>query len=172
MTSVEPHTFHSKGPSLSTVLAASSTWERTLVPIEPAARAGFAGVGGLLALVAIGQHFLIRLSGAGTPAFFLFGWPWVETLIRQLSSFAPVYVVGASTFAILGVLTQGFAIAGRRLQVALGVVASVSALALLPPLALLLIAAANLVAWVALGVLAVASGVLLLWALLVAALDS
>ncbi len=172
MTSVEPHTFHSKGPTLSTVLAAGQTWERTLVPIEPAARAAFAGVGGLLALVAMGQHFLVRQPIAETPSFFLFGWPWAEALMRQLPPFAPLYIGGASTFAVLGAITRGFAIAGRRLQVALGVLASLGAVALLPPLALLLIAAANLVAWVALGVLAVAAGVLLLWGLMVAALDS
>ena len=173
MTSIEPHTFHSKGPALSTVLAASPTWERTLVPIEPAARAALASVAGLLALVAIGQHFAVRLIPvAETPPFFLVGWPWTETVILQVASFAPLYIAAASTLAVLGGITQGFAMAGRRLQIALGFLAGVGALALLPPLGLLVIAVANLVVWIVFIALAIAAGVALLWGLLAAALDA
>lgn len=154
MTSPEKQSLSSKGPALSSVLATGSTWERTLVPIEPATRLALFGVTAVLLLVAVGQYFLLPLP-VRAPGFFLFGWPWVGRLILDVGSLAPVYLFLTGLLVAGCVLTQGFSLAGRRLQIGLGALALVSAVGLLPALGAALLAVANLVAWVALAALVI-----------------
>jgi hypothetical protein len=169
MTSTDNHTLQPKGPALSTVLASGTTWERTLVPIGAAARAALFSLTALMLLVTVGQYFVGRRpSLSGPPGFYLFGWPWMERLIFDLASLAPLYIILTATQLASCALTEGFSMAGRRMQIGLGVLAVLSGVALLPVLGALLITAANLVAWLALASLVIG----LIVALIGAALSS
>ena len=155
MTTTDEHILQPKGPALSAVLGTSSTWERTLVPIEPAARAALFAVSALELLVAVGQYFLARALPAKAPGLYFAGWPQVTGLISDVARIAPLYVALAVAHLAACVLTQGFAIAGRRLQIGLGFLAVVSGVALLPVLGASLITVANIAAWATLVVLVI-----------------
>ena len=152
----ENRTFHPKGPALSTVLATSSTWERSLVGIEPAARIALFSVTALLLAVTIAQYFLAGALLDGTkPGLFLFGWAWVKTLIVDVTSIFPLYIALTAAHLAACILTEGYSVAGRRLQTGLGALAAVSVIALLPALGAVLLATANLVTWAAFAALVV-----------------
>jgi hypothetical protein len=168
MTSTDNHTLQPKGPALSTVLASGTTWERTLIPIGSAARAALFSLTALMLLVTVGQYFVASALPVGTPGFYLFGWRWMERLIFDLASLAPLYITLTATQLASCALTEGFSMAGRRMQIGLVVLAVLSGLALLPVLGALLITAANLVAWLALASLVIG----LIVALIGAALSS
>jgi hypothetical protein len=122
----------------------------------------------LVLLVTVGQYFVTSALPAPSPGFYLFGWPWVERLIFDVASLAPLYIALTATHLAACALTEGFSTAGRRLQIGLGVLAVLSGVALLPILGALLITAANLVAWAALAALVIG----LIFGLLAAALDA
>lgn len=168
MSSTEDRTLHSKGPALSTVLATGSTWERTLVPIGPAARVALFSLTALVLLALVGPYLLAPASPAGTPDLYWFGWPWVVGLILDVSSLAPLYASLAAIDVAACVLTEGFSTAGRRMHIGLGALAILSGIAVLPILGVLLITVLNLAGWVVLVV--VGAGVMI--ALLAGALDA
>ncbi|WP_460359295.1 hypothetical protein [Mycobacterium sp. ZZG] len=150
MADIQPHTFHSTGLPLSSMLAGSTTWERTLVPIEPAVRATVGIAAGLLGIVVVLEYTLLgNLAGMGGPAFFILGWSWFQSLLTatELLLYPCMGLLGL--LAMTAVLTQGWSIAGRRLQRVVGGLVVASIVCLLPAIGLVIITLLNLAAWLA-----------------------
>jgi hypothetical protein len=155
-----------KGLPLSDVVAGSTVWERTIVPIGGSAR--------VLALVATPALLAVTLTvlvwpapsaAAQHPGFFLFGWPWVVGLLQVAHRFVPGDLVTSVLLLAICLLTAGFREAGRRVQLTFGVVLASALVALAVPALLLAIAVANLAIWILLGVLIVAAVITVIAAL-------
>ena len=167
---IPPHSFHEKGPSLAAVVGGSSTWERTILPIDPAFRVLLGTVTATqVALVAAGVLGPGLIASIGrSDGFYLFGQGWYVALAGVVLKLLPAYIAVAAALIAASVVTAAFAEAGRRLQIGLAVLATAGALAASPALGLALIALANLVTWIAL----VIAGIGLALAVLAAVLDS
>lgn len=166
--SVPANSFHGgKGVPLSRILASSTTWERTIVPIGN----DFRRLAWVLTLLSIGlavghvglHNFVLP---AVKPEFFIFGWSWVEALLELARRLLLLEVASALALTALCVLTAGFREAGRRVQLTLGASAVAAVSCALAPAAALVIAVANLALWVAIGALILAGVVALLVVLL------
>lgn len=163
MSHVPPDMFNTKGPTLRHLVASSTTWERTVVPIGAAARWALGILtAGALVVVAAQLTVVPKLATIQEPELFLFGWPWCRALLAPTYQLLPAHIAVAVVCCALAVLTGGFAHAGRRLQIALGVVCVLGVAALALPVAIVIIAAANVAAWIALTVAAIGLGLALL----------
>lgn len=164
--SIPPNTFHDKGPSLGDVLRSSSTWEGALVPLGPTFRWTLIGAPtALAAVVAVHAFFGAALVAADKPRLLLFGWPWFAEILNMATIVIPLQVLLIVALVLLAMLTEGFSLAGRRLQTGLAVLLGLTALSLLPVVGLIVLTAANVVTWISLGVLiaAVAIGLLVVF---------
>lgn len=167
MTSPPAQSFHSKGTGLSTVLAGSTTWERTLIPIGTAMRATLATATCLTTLMTAALYTAVpSLIDTRPPGFFLFGWPWLQTLLSVTTMMIYLYIAQAVVLLGLAVLTLGFSTAGKRLHIALAVIITITITSLLPLLGLLLIATANLITWAALIAAGIAAAIIVFFALI------
>lgn len=157
MSQISPNTFHTKGPALRHLVASSTTWERTVVPIGPAARWAL-GILTTLAVVVVAAQLTVvpQLATAHEPGLFLFGWSWVQALLAPTQALGPAHLALAVVCCALAALTGGFARGGRRLQIGLGVVFVLGLAALALPAAIVLVAIVNIAIWIALAVAAIA----------------
>lgn len=165
---IPSNSFHGgKGMPLSRILASSTTWERTIVPVGGELRL-LAWVLTPLSIGLIAAHVGLRnlVLPAVKPGFFLIGWPWEEALIEFARRILVLHVASALILTALCLLTAGFREAGRRVQLTLGVSVAVALACAVAPAAALVIAAVNLALWVAIGALVLAGLVALLAALL------
>lgn len=166
--SIPASSFHGgKGLPLSRILAGSTTWERTIVPIGDDLR-HLAWVVAPLSIGLVAGHIGLRnfVLPDVQPGFFIVGWPWTEALVEFARRLLPLQVASAVALTAICVLTAGFREAGRRVQLALGVSAAVAIACALAPVAALVIAAVNLALWVAIGALILAGVLAVLAALL------
>jgi hypothetical protein len=154
---MDPHTFHSDRAPLSALVSGSTTWERALVPIAPAVRLTAFAVSGLLGVALVLQLTVLDdVAMAGTAEYFLFGWTWLEALLAVHAYLVVPYGVLLALLVATAVLTEGFAIAGRRLQRVLAGLVIVGLVVLLPALGMAVLALANMIAWVVIVVLVAA----------------
>jgi len=159
MTDIPRNTFHGKGPSLADLVTSSSTWEAAIVPLGPTFRKALAGVtvAVMSATVAAGW----ALDGAfedvdEKPGLFVVGWPWFLSLLDTIRSLSPCYILLSVLLLTAAILTSGFAVAGRRLQIALAVIAVIGILTIAPAAAALAIPLANAIGWAVAAALLVA----------------
>jgi hypothetical protein len=155
-----------KGVPLSGVVAGSTVWERTIVPIGGSARAlAWVTTPALLAVTLTALVWPAPGAATERPGFFIFGWPWVASLLRVAHSFVTSDLVTLVLLLAICLLTAGFREAGRRVQLALGAVLASALVGLAVPALLLAIAVANLAIWILLGALIVAAVIVLIAAL-------
>jgi len=155
-----------KGVPLSGVVARSTVWERTVVPIGGSARAlAWVATPALVALTLTVLVWPAPGTGAQRPGFFVFGWPWVASLLRVAHSFVPSDLVTSVLLLTICLLTAGFTEAGRRVQLALGAVLVSALVALAFPALVLAIAVANLALWILVGALIAAAVIIVIAAL-------
>jgi len=150
--------FHDKGPSLGDLVSSSTVWEEAVVPIGSALRVLVAACSVAVLLTAIATGVVLEPEMADTEFDWqLFGTvDWTRSLLAAADSLAPAYA-GLSVLAGgLAVLTEGFGIAGPRVQIGIAVFAGACALSLAPIVAIVLVAAGNAALYVAGVVLAIA----------------
>lgn len=166
-TEIPPHSFHGgKEMPLSDLLAGSRTWERTVVPIGSSFRLVVSATA-LLSVAIVAAQLALRHSALfyEKPGFFLIGWPWVRPVVAATQALFPLYCACAALLLTPLALTAGFREAGRRVQLALATTAVAAGAGLTLPALVALIAAVNLVLWLAIGAAIVALVLLCLAAL-------